>query len=103
MNRFVETRNLRTTISVHTEPPGVVLRVRGTLDDRGAQLLSEVARAALVTVKRARRIHIDLRRAENVRGLPRIIHRLARAGAEVTPPATREPVPTSEQHAWSSP
>jgi hypothetical protein len=35
-------------ISVHTAPPGLVLRVRGTLDDHGAELLGEGARAALV-------------------------------------------------------
>jgi hypothetical protein len=98
-----ERASTRTTISVHNGPPGLVLRVRGTLDERGAQLLSEVARAALLTMRRARRIHVDLEQVHTDRGLPRIVNRLARAGALVTPPAAGEPTPTRAPGTWSLP
>jgi hypothetical protein len=90
-------------ISVHTGPPGLVLRVQGTLDERGAQLLGEVARAALVTMKRAGKIHVDLGRARAVCSVPRIVTRLARAGALVTPPAACERTPAPAQGTWSLP
>jgi hypothetical protein len=91
-----------TTISVHTEPPGLVIRVRGALDDRGVHLLREVVRAALVTVRHARLIHLDLARVRVARSTPRIVHRLARAGAVVTPPAGHGQSSTHDQHARSA-
>jgi hypothetical protein len=90
-------------ISIHTAPPGLVLQVRGTLDDRGSELLGEVARAALITMRRARRIHVDLAHVRAVCGVPRVINRLARAGAMVTPPVSGEPSPARAQDAWSLP
>jgi hypothetical protein len=103
MSGLVESNAERTTISVHTEPPGLVIRVRGGLDDRGLQLLREVARAALVTVKHARHIHLDLQRVEAGRHLPRVIDRLERAGAVVTPPLAQQIPSTPNHHAWSAP
>ena len=102
MNNFTESNVGGTTISVHTEPPGLVIRVRGALDDRGVQLLREVVRAALVTVRHARHIHLDLERVRAARGAPRIVQRLARAGAIVTPPAVPTYDPMPDQHAWST-
>lgn len=93
----METPEARTTgptmISVQTDDPGIVLRVRGTLDARGVQLLDEVARAALLTMKRARRIHLDLAHARTVRGVPRIVHQMRRAGALVTLPSSPRAAP----------
>lgn len=73
------------TIAVRCEQPGVVLTVDGRLDERAADLLGEVVRAALLAVRRASRIHIDLSRAEPVpAGLPRVLRQLERAGATIT-------------------
>lgn len=73
------------TIEVRCDRPGVVLAVDGPLDDRAFDLLGEVVRAALVTVGRAHRIHVDLSRARPVSGpLPRIVRQLERAGATIT-------------------
>jgi hypothetical protein len=75
------------TLSVSSESPGIVIRVRGHLDDTSEELLREVVRAALVTMRRADRVHLDLRSLErNGAELPRIVRRMARAGAIVTPP-----------------
>lgn len=73
------------TISVRGSPGGVVLAVNGLLDARASDLLAEVARAALVAVKRASRIHVDLTAARlNGDDPPRVIRQLVRAGAQVS-------------------
>jgi hypothetical protein len=75
---------------VSTEPPGVVITVHGPLGGESDELLSEVVRAALFTVKRAARIHLDLAPVWPVPArMPQVIRRLVRAGARVTEPAGR--------------
>lgn len=85
-----------TMISVSTRAPGVVLAVHGPLDEHGCDLLAEVVRAALLTVKRANRIHLDLREVwPSPPTPPRIVRRLVRAGARVTGPA-RAAMPSAD-------
>lgn len=73
------------TIAVRCESPGVVLTVDGTLDERASDLLAEVVRAALVAVRRASRIHVDLSRTvPGSSTLPRVLQQLERAGATIT-------------------
>lgn len=56
----------------------------GLLDTRATDLLTEVARAALIAVKRASRIHLDLTAAHVTRhDPPRVVRRLEQAGASV--------------------
>jgi hypothetical protein len=81
-------------IVIRCEPPGVVLVVRGSLEASACELLREVVRAALVAVRRATRIHLDLSSVSPVpKRLPRIVRALERAGATVTTPRaeTSEP------------
>jgi hypothetical protein len=76
-------------ICIRSDGPGVVLEVRGDLDDAAGELLTEVVRAALVSVRRAHRIHLDLSAVSSpLTRLPRIARQLERAGALVTVPAT---------------
>lgn len=81
-------------IAIRCEPPGVVLLVRGSLDSSASELLREVVRAALVTVGRAARIHLDLSLVSPApERLPRLVRQLERAGAVVTPPSLDPPNP----------
>lgn len=86
-NRPVASPVAQPTISIRCESPGVVLAVRGGLDSSACELLGEVVRAALVAVRHATRIHLDLSGVSNApERLPRLVRRLERAGATVTRP-----------------
>ena len=77
------------TIEVRCDAPGVVLSVDGRLDERSTDLLTEAVNAALVAVRRASRIHVDLSRTRpGSVPLPRMLRRLEQAGATVTRPRT---------------
>ena len=82
------------TISVRGDGPGVVLVVDGRLDDRGAELLAEVVRAALVSVRRTDRIRIDVSGMDQGVGPPpEVLRRLERTGAKIVGLASTPLVP----------
>lgn len=81
-------------IAIRSEPPGLVLLVRGSLDPSASELLREVVRAAIVAVGRAARIHLDLSLVSPApERLPRLVRRLEGAGVVVTPPRLDFPNP----------